>query len=264
MGSRPGDPTPGTARKLFALCGNQCAFQSIDDRRGCETEVARPEWPRTQGEIAHIYGEAEGAARYDETVSVADRRAFENLVVLCPTHHHFIDYIEPDRYTVAVLMGMKATHEKRAELNWATEAELDRYVTLVLEVQFGVVLPTGRLDGGGVLEARGGVMAPGVDVPLRTGSVGAVDEVGVAGSQPPAVQRIEIEGIPRASAVGVATASTADPDGPAEEDPIHVLGTSDGGVPTTLSGAPLEISEPPDEPANRGTYTDTYSDTYGA
>ena len=140
MGTEPDRPT---LKKLFALTGNVCAFQSLDDRRGCETEIARPDWPCTQGEVAHIRGAKPGSARYDESMSDAERAAFENLIVLCPTHHHFVDEIERDRYTVDVLTTMKDRHERNAGSDWASAAELERYATLVLVRQFGIVTPAG-------------------------------------------------------------------------------------------------------------------------
>jgi hypothetical protein len=121
-------------RKLFALSGNRCAFQSVDDGRGCEDELARPEWPLTRGEIAHICGESAGAARFDPAVDV---RSFANLMILCPTHHQQVDYLEPEKYTVDVLVDMKRRHEERAGLGWAGEAELTHYAELVLRFQFG-------------------------------------------------------------------------------------------------------------------------------
>src|SRR4051812_48995952 len=105
MASRRGEPTPGTARKLMALSGNRCAWQGPDGR-GCEVELARPEWPRTQAKFAHIYGENEGSARYDASKTDEEVRSYENIVVVCGNHHDLIDYLEPENYSVDVLREM--------------------------------------------------------------------------------------------------------------------------------------------------------------
>ena len=42
------------------------------------------------------------------------RYAFENLILLCPTHHVVIDRLEPHIYTVEVLRGLKAKVETSA------------------------------------------------------------------------------------------------------------------------------------------------------
>jgi len=110
VGTEPDRPT---LKKLFALSRNVCAFQSLDDQRGCEVQLARPDWPCTQGEVAHIRGVRPGSARYDIAMSDPERAAFENLRVLCPTHHPFVDEIERDRYTVEVLTAMKDRHESK-------------------------------------------------------------------------------------------------------------------------------------------------------
>ena len=230
MGTEPDRPT---IKKLFALTGNTCAFQSLDDGRGCELELARPEWPRTQGQIAHIRGERPTSARYDERMTDHERAAFENLIVLCPTHHHFVDYVEPDRYTVEVLTAMKDRHERSGPRAWASEADLERYATLVLAYQFGVLPSEGRTasdvaggsdaattgdtfrrtasdvaggsdaataggtDSGGVSAARPHVTA---NAGVATGSGAALDPT-VETSSPPG-QVIQLEGVPIAVKTG--------------------------------------------------------------
>jgi hypothetical protein len=152
MARRPGDPTQGTLIKLFALSGNRCAFQNVDTGGGCEQELARPDWPRTQGQAAHIRGEATTAARFDATMTNDDRRAYENIILLCPTHHHLVDYLEPQKYTVDVLRDMKLRHEENAKSDWATSAQLVRYADLVLMFQFGVAPRGGFRETVGIEE----------------------------------------------------------------------------------------------------------------
>lgn len=99
-------PTPSTAKRLYALSGNRCAFP------GCAVPIINPDTGANRGEIAHIKGEQPGAARYDPVQSDDQRRAFENLVLMCATHHKEIDHLTSrDRYSVEFLMELKANHE---------------------------------------------------------------------------------------------------------------------------------------------------------
>jgi hypothetical protein len=117
------------AKTMFAISGNQCYYL------GCEERVAHPSWEKCNGEIAHICGERQGAARYDKTLSVKDRNDCWNLMVLCPKHHKLIDQLEPRKYPVDRLRTMKEQHEQTMAhaRDWATGDELDMYVTLLLQ-----------------------------------------------------------------------------------------------------------------------------------
>lgn len=105
-------------KKLFALSRNICAFPE------CELELSRPEWPKVRARVCHICGLNEGAARFDKTVAVRDRNAYENLLLLCPNHHDLIDELEPGRFSVDDLLDMKHAHEHQrpGDIEWCTEA----------------------------------------------------------------------------------------------------------------------------------------------
>jgi hypothetical protein len=86
-----------------------------------------------QADLAHIKGEKPGAARYDPSQSDDERRAFENIILVCPNHHRRIDLLEPAAHPVHLLHEMKQQHEEACRgADWASEAELDRYVLLLL------------------------------------------------------------------------------------------------------------------------------------
>jgi hypothetical protein len=53
------------------------------------------------------------SARYDPRQTPAERNAFENLILMCGTHHTVIDSDE-EAYTVERVRKMKADHEARA------------------------------------------------------------------------------------------------------------------------------------------------------
>ena len=97
-----------TIKQLFGLSTNHCAFP------GCEEVLIDPKWHGVKGEICHICAASPNGPRYDPNMSDDQRYAFENLILLCPTHHVVIDRLEPHVYTTAVLRDMKARFERRA------------------------------------------------------------------------------------------------------------------------------------------------------
>jgi hypothetical protein len=96
------DPTPATIKRLFATSGNQCAFPN------CRNSLV--EGTKVTGRICHIKGRRPGAARYDPEQPDEQRRAFDNLLLMCPIHHDVID-ADPESYTVARLAEIKSAHE---------------------------------------------------------------------------------------------------------------------------------------------------------
>jgi hypothetical protein len=93
--------------------------------------------PYPLGEMAHIEGENDGSARFNSQLSVADRAKYNNLILLCPTHHTIIDR-DPGTYTVEKLRSIKNDHELfiteslKTNIADVTFAELDiilKYLT---------------------------------------------------------------------------------------------------------------------------------------
>ena len=155
------------AKTMFALSGNVCYFT------GCDEVLARPEWSKVNGEIAHICGERPGAPRYDSTISAKDRNDCPNLMVRCPKHHKLIDQLEPSNFPVSVLHEMKEKHETHAVKNWATDDELARYITLLLVPVYEPVLverePT-TVQGRATVEGGGAINAVGIVGSSSTGN----------------------------------------------------------------------------------------------
>jgi hypothetical protein len=90
---------------LFAQSGNRCAFPK------CPAALSDGDTPL--GEICHIKGTKQGAARHDPHQTPEQRHSAENLILLCPNHHAVIDADE-ESYTVERLKKMKADHEARS------------------------------------------------------------------------------------------------------------------------------------------------------
>jgi hypothetical protein len=97
---------------LWSASGGRCAFPNCWERL-CfhEAETAAP---FTLGDMAHICGEKPGSNRHDPAQTAAERDDYQNLILLCPTHHRLIDRKENEPiYTVEVLLKIKADHEAR-------------------------------------------------------------------------------------------------------------------------------------------------------
>jgi hypothetical protein len=106
--------------------------------------MADPKWPSVQGRVAHIRGDRLGSARYDPSMTDEQRRAFENLILVCPNDHALIDDLERDAHPPALLEQMKQEHEQRTmesdAYQWCSESELTKYANMLLVAQFGQVV----------------------------------------------------------------------------------------------------------------------------
>jgi hypothetical protein len=98
-------PRVKTLKRLFSLSGNKCAFP------GCATPLADMESDTLRGEVCHIKGRGSKGPRHDPRLTKEKLHAFENLILLCPTHHEDIDS-DPACYTVDRLRAMKEEHER--------------------------------------------------------------------------------------------------------------------------------------------------------
>lgn len=97
-------PSIKTIKKLFAASGGICAFP------GCNTRLQDSLSGALLGDICHINAISKDGPRYTPAQSDDDLNRFENLLILCPTHHRLVDQ-EPREYTSTVLRSMKRQHE---------------------------------------------------------------------------------------------------------------------------------------------------------
>jgi hypothetical protein len=100
--TRPTDPT---IKRLFARSGNRCAFPK------CTVEIVQGD--TLVGEICHIKAARPRGPRYDPHQTAAERHGYDNLILLCGTHHTVIDDDE-EAYTIERLIKMKTDHERTA------------------------------------------------------------------------------------------------------------------------------------------------------
>lgn len=98
-----GKPSLQTIKRLFAQAGRCCAFP------GCPTPIVG-ENGAIIGEICHIRARNAGGERYDSGQKETERQGYDNLLLLCPTHHRTID-AQPEVFSVELLLDMKARAE---------------------------------------------------------------------------------------------------------------------------------------------------------
>ena len=102
--------TNKSIKLLWSNAAGRCSFQGCSER--LSVEEAEGVTPYTLGEMAHIKGNKPGSNRYDLDQPATERDSYENLILLCPTHHTLIDKSEnEDEFTVELLHEMKREHE---------------------------------------------------------------------------------------------------------------------------------------------------------
>lgn len=84
----------------FQPCGKHLTYTAT---KGEDTYVA---------EAAHIRGEKPISARYDPSMTDAERDRIDNLIYMCTDHHTIIDKVEAD-WPADVLLKLKADHESK-------------------------------------------------------------------------------------------------------------------------------------------------------
>ncbi|MGQ0369608.1 NACHT domain-containing protein [Leucobacter sp. Z1108] len=121
-----------TRKTLWGRAHNECAFPTCLQELTFDSETSdtAAAGVRIIGEEAHIRAQRAGGPRYD--AGYADVDGYDNLMLMCPTHHAMIDANNGADYSVKSLEKMKAEHERkqkrRGELQGALRAYLgDRF-----------------------------------------------------------------------------------------------------------------------------------------
>lgn len=107
--------TERVRKPLWSRAHNQCAFPGCIQALTVDVEDARSGAAGITviGQEAHIRARSVGGPRYDASYTEVD--GYENLVLLCPTHHTMIDANNGAGYTVEALLRMKRDHERNQE-----------------------------------------------------------------------------------------------------------------------------------------------------
>lgn len=127
--SKTRPPIPSDVKtKLWLTSGGRCQFD------GCNESLWRDALTcneMNRSYIAHIYGYAEGSARYDTIKSPKLEKDFSNLMLLCDTHHRMIDDIKRvSEYTAERLIEMKKVHEQRIDFLTSINPDKKSHVIL--------------------------------------------------------------------------------------------------------------------------------------
>ena len=110
---------------LWSNAAGRCSFRGCNERLTVEQAVGLT--PYTLGEMAHIKGNKAGSNRYDSLQSEIERDGYNNLILLCPTHHTLIDKSENEEaYSVEYLHEMKIEHEN----NISNRLNIQKYSNL--------------------------------------------------------------------------------------------------------------------------------------
>jgi hypothetical protein len=126
---------------LWGLAAARCAFPSC--RRPLVLEKTEYDPVATIGEMAHIvaHSPAVVAPRSDPQFDDTLRDSYENLILLCDTHHTTVDK-QPNTYTADHLRGWKLDHEA-----WVRESlreQMTHVTFLELEMVAKALLVPGR------------------------------------------------------------------------------------------------------------------------
>lgn len=120
--------TTRTRKLLWARAHNECAFPGCT--QSLTEDLDRAESGATDatvvGQEAHIRAQSSDGPRYDPTYEGVD--GYENLVLMCPTHHSIIDANHGAGYTVDQLIAMKRQQEARQSHRDARQRALRAYV----------------------------------------------------------------------------------------------------------------------------------------
>lgn len=93
---------------LWGMSAARCAFPGC--RQLCVAEATPLDDTQVLGEIAHIVAHEDGGPRADTDYPNYLRDKYDNLVLLCPTHHTLVDK-QDSTYTVEDLREWKRKHE---------------------------------------------------------------------------------------------------------------------------------------------------------
>jgi hypothetical protein len=97
-------PKPETLRELFLKSGNLCAFPNC-------TALMMDEKGVFVGQLCHIEAAEPGGERFNPAMTNEQRRAAENLMLMCYPHHRVTNNVK--EFTVAKLHQMKREHDQR-------------------------------------------------------------------------------------------------------------------------------------------------------
>lgn len=122
---------------LFGLSAARCAFPMCREPVIVEKTDVDP--AVLLGQIAHIVAHSDNGPRSDRSFPKELRDRYDNLILLCSTHHDQVDG-QPNTFTVAHLRQWKTEHEKWVQERLAKEMPLVTFSEL--EIVTNAVIAT--------------------------------------------------------------------------------------------------------------------------
>ena len=102
--------TPADRALLWAVSGSLCCFPDCGVK--CVEQANDNDRSVIIGHIAHIEANSDSGPRANPNLSQQERNSYENLILLCPTHHVLVD-AQASTYTVEMLRTLKTAQEAR-------------------------------------------------------------------------------------------------------------------------------------------------------
>jgi len=121
----PRSYTDKTLKRLFGLACNRCSFP------GCE-EPMSDERSAKLSNICHIEAANKGGERWNGNMTDVQRADYENLILLCVSHHEITNDV--DLYDVESLQAMKKSHEQEMERLTSNKRPLNKRPSLLTEI----------------------------------------------------------------------------------------------------------------------------------
>ena len=125
MSKNRDDFTKTTINRAAARVGYRCSYPGCPNAT-IGASMESNDSISTLGVGAHICAAAKGGPRYDENMTIDERRGIDNCIWLCQTHAKLID-TDVETYTVEVIKGWKKEAEKNASLALADTNYFDEY-----------------------------------------------------------------------------------------------------------------------------------------
>lgn len=122
--------TTPTVKLLWSRALNICAFPTCTQllTQKAVNATTGDGFFTIVGEQAHIRSKRVGGPRYDPKYDVSLLDSYENLILLCPTHHTLIDANGGAEYTPEDLVAMRGKHEMRQQRRDRLERTMRAYV----------------------------------------------------------------------------------------------------------------------------------------
>lgn len=119
-----------TRKRLWGRAGNRCGI--ADCRRELNESSESVGGGVITGHEAHIVAREHDGARGDSPLTAEQRDDYDNLVLLCPTHHKIVD-TDVEAFPVERLHQIKDDHELwvRTTLGSHGQATIERYASIL-------------------------------------------------------------------------------------------------------------------------------------